>query len=261
MAAFCVEFLCLERVFVMAYLRRKMVGSLGLLFCFSGVLSAQQSTTIPPVSPPAVDVSPVAKQAATNDVADTNDMKSVWSQFPTAVEAPGTHHLTTNATGGLVHHFNMQPVVTNMTALTNDLLVLERKVGLLEQEMKDLPQRANILRDAWMQDIKILSNISSNFVPSDAEGKKIKERMDALEKELKPLHEEMKKRLLADSEFQKAKAKLDEDAAAFKVIQDRKAKIREERGALTPQIWALNELKKRELSKPASKVEPKAVAP
>lgn len=226
-----------------------MVGIIGVFLCFSGILSAQEVPVVSNASPSD------ARQAGTNAAVD------VWNKFSSAVELPGSHSLTTNASGVLVHHFNMQPVVTNMTALTNDLPQLEQKQAALEQEMKTLPQRESILRASWIQDCKIMANIVTNFVPADAEGKKIKERMDEIEKELKHLRVEFKKRLDADPEFQKAKAKMDEDAAAVKAVQDRKSKLREERGALLSQIGIINELKKRELNKQALKVEPKVVVP
>ena len=254
----------------MSFLWRTMVGSLGLLICLTGFVSAQQvpveRSSTPPVPPLPAMASPAVKVAVTNDAPVTNDMNNVWSKYPSAVEAPGTHHLVTNAAGVSVHQFNMQPVVTNLTVLTNDLPAIQRKMAAFEQEMKDLPQRANILREAWLQDTKIMANICSNFVPADVAGQTIKARIDALEKELKPLREEMKKRLLADAEYIKAKAKMDEDAAAFKAIADRKAKIREERGALAPQLYQINELRIRDLNRhplkgELKKDEPKTVAP
>jgi len=227
----------------MVCLRLVMVGAMSILFCFSNILSAQVSSVEPVPTPP------------------TNAMVDVWGNIAPAIELPGSHHLTTNASGTLVHTFNIQPVVTNMTVLTNDLLQLEQKLAPLDQEMKALPPKERILRAAWLQDNQIIANIVTNFVPADAEGQKIKARMNEIEKELKQLRGEIKKRLEVDPEFQKAKAKLDEDAATLKDIQDRKTKMREESSALRGQIWAINELKKRDLAKRVSQDAPKTVAP
>jgi len=247
------------------------VGAMSVVFFSSGLLYAQEA---PPVDPsvisPVSDASSlmaVRRQAVTNAMQATNatpakdDLVDAWAQFSSAVEVPGSHHVTTNAAGVPIHRFNMVPVVTNMTALTNDLPQLEQKQAALDQEMKDLPQRLSLLRDSVIQDSRILANISTNFVPADVEGKKVKERMEALINELNQLRAEYKKRLEADADFQKAKARYNEDLAAFQALQDRKGKLREERGALNPKIWAINELKRRELNRQASTNEPKAVAP
>jgi DNA repair exonuclease SbcCD ATPase subunit len=237
-----------------------MVVSLGVLSFLSHGLAAQETPAEPFVMPPPplpVITSSAVRVSSTNAVSATNEAVNVWKAFPGAVEAPGTHHLVTNASGAVVHQFNMTPVVTNLTVLTNALPEVAKKAAELDKEMKELPQRLNLLREAYLQDGKRLTNISTNFVPKDVEGQKIKARIEALEAELKPLREEIKKRLLLDPEYKKAKAKLDEDAAAFKALQDRRDKIREERGALSPQLYQINELRRRELSKRVQKDEPK----
>lgn len=244
----------------MSYLRRALVVTLGFLYSLSCGFSAQETPAEPVVMPPPplpVITASAVRASATNAVPATNEAVNVWNAFPGAVEAPGTHHLVTNASGAVVHQFSMRPVVTNMSVLTNALPEIERKAAELDKEMKELPQRANLLREAYLQDGKRLANICTNFVPKDVDGQKIKARIDALEAEIRPLREEIKKRLLADPEYKKAKAKLDEDAEAFKALQDRRAKIREDRGALSPQLYQINELRRRELSKPVQKDEPK----
>jgi len=234
-----------------------MVGMMVVSF-FSPNIQSTQAASAESSATPAVSNNGVFLDSG---LTETNAKVDVLANLSSALLMPGSHTLTTNASGAQVHHFNLQPVVTNMTALTNDLPQLEQKQAVLDQEMKSLPGRERILRESWIQDYKIVANIVSNFVPADAEGKKMKVRMVELEKELNQLRVEFQKKLETDSEYRKAMAKQTEDAAAVKVLQDRRSKIREERSTLLSQIWVINELKRRELNKQAATNEPKPVVP
>ena len=181
-----------------------------------------------------------------------------WELHPDAIAAPGAHNVTTNTDGTPVHHFSLRPVVTNMTALTNSLVETQERRRELDKELKGAMERETTLKIAIMADYKTLTGIATNFVPKDAEGKKIKERMDLIVVELKTLQEEFRKRLEEDPEFKAARAKLDGEQSEFKALQERKTKIREEMGSAGADMWQINNLKEAKQAEDLKKATQKA---
>ena len=191
---------------------------------------------------------------------DTNVVAQVWDRFPRAVEAPGTVHVTTNASGMTVHSFSMHPVVTNMAALTNDVSAAERQQAAIEAEVKDLMQREVAVKRATMDDHKAMVAIATNFVPADAEGKQLKQRMTELVTELKVLGAKYEKLQEADPVLKKAKDKVDADNKELKEMQDRIKDLRGQQNALNVQIWQARELTvKKDESKGAAKASGQSV--
>jgi len=185
----------------------------------------------------------------------------VWNALSTAVEPPGSSWVTTNADGKVMTHFAMQPVVTNMTALTNALPSVEERQAGLEKEIQSIVKDEMTLRRSAMTDYSTLMNIATNFVPEGAEGKRLMDRIAETEKELKELRTQFMKKLEADPAYAQAKARMEADTAELKTIQTRKTKLREDRNALTVEMIQIKALEKKEESKKVSKDKPKAGAP
>jgi hypothetical protein len=185
----------------------------------------------------------------------------VWSGLTAAAEPPGAHRVTTNANGELVHHFSMQPVVTNSAALTNLLSMAEQRQSALDAEMKGMPMKDAPLRRAMMENYNTLVNIATNYVPEGAEGKKLVERIAVVEKELKDLRGQLVKYLETDPAYVQAKAKLDANTVEFKAIQERKQKLREERTAVAAELMQLRSLEAKEAVKKVSEDKPRPGTP
>lgn len=211
--------------------RRAVVGS-GILLAMSCSLQAQQAA-VPSGQMNRVDYT----LAGPGIVPATNaDMQGVaW---------PGTHTVATNQLGVPVHRFFMQPVVTNMTLLTNDLHWAEQRGAELEREVGSIPLRERQLREEVLRSRSALMNVATNFVPADDGGKDLKAKIEKLGKELQALSADYRRLLEADPAYKQAKARVDADVEAYRVFRERKGALREERRQVMAELQRIHLLEK-----------------
>lgn len=223
----------------------------------SGMAPLSSSVETTSVSRGAAGAVPPAPDAAKPN---TNTISNVWDTFPGAVEAPGAVHVSTNANGLIVHSFSMHPVATNMAVFTNDLAQIEMKQAAMEKELADLTQREVPLKRAVMADHKAMSAIVTNFVPTDAEGKKLKQRMVELVAEMKAVGAQLQKLQESDPAFLKVKIQMDADDKALKDVLDRKNDIGAQQAAINATVWQAKKLEaeKQKTSQQAPPAVPKS---
>jgi len=108
--------------------------------------------------------------------------------IPRPPVAPGLAYpvtVTTNESGVPVHQFSMKPAITNMAVATNDLAQLKAQLAGIEAETQKTSDEAGTLRKTMRNDYREIVGVMTNFTARNEEGKKLQDRITALETELK----------------------------------------------------------------------------
>lgn len=165
--------------------------------------------------------------------------------FKHASVAPGLDFpvtVTTNENGVPVHHFSMNPAITNMAVATNDLAVLKAQLAGIEAESKKAGEDGKALRNTIRNDYRAVVGVMTNFAARNPEGKKLKDRIDSLEAELKALKAEMQKKLDEDEAYKTARSKAEAARDSMKAFEKKVAGIREKQADIGAKVWQLQTL-------------------
>jgi hypothetical protein len=149
---------------------------------------------------------------------------------------------STNQEGVTVHRFSMTAVVTNTATATNELAVLRQKLVKIDDEIKQVLTRQTPLKPVMNQDYRTMIAFSTNYVPKDEEGMKIKARVTELETELKDLRGKLQTKMMDDPVYKEAKRKVDANRQEWVDIAKRKEELRLERTEVGAKIWQLQQL-------------------
>lgn len=147
--------------------------------------------------------------------------------------------VTTNSQGVPVYRFSMSPVVTNMTAATNDLARLEAQLQAVDKKLQSAVSHGKSLRQSIKTDYVSVVGVMTNFVSRNEDAKKIQVRIKALETELKAAQAEMKKLMDADPAFKAAKTKVVSTQQEFESMEKSMQALRAERVKLSAEVWQL----------------------
>ncbi len=150
--------------------------------------------------------------------------------------------VSTNQDGVAVHRFAMTAVVTNITTATNELAVLRLKMVKIDDEIKQVLTRQTPLKPVMNQDYRTMIAFSTNYVPKDEEGLKIKARVTELETELNDLRGKLQAKMMDDPVYKEAKSKVDANRREWIDIAKRKEELRLERTEVGAKIWQLQKL-------------------
>lgn len=177
-------------------------------------------------------VLPALSQVSTNasDAVQTSP-KAPHLAFPVTV--------STNAKGVVQHHFPMKPVITNMVAATNELAQLKAQQDALEAELKKAADEGGSLKKTIRTDYLNIVGVMTNFPARNEDGKKLHERIQALETELKGLKQEFQKLLDEDESYKQARAKVEADREAMKSFEEKLAELRRKRTDVGSKVWQL----------------------
>ncbi|MEI6516506.1 MAG: hypothetical protein WCO77_11035 [bacterium] len=165
--------------------------------------------------------------------------------FQRAPVAPGLDYpmtVTTNENGVPVHRFSMNPAITNMAVATNDLAVLKAQLEGIEAESKKAGEDGKALRNTIRNDYRAVVGVMTNFAARNPDGKKLKDRIDSLEAELKALKAEMQKKLDEDEAYKTARSKAEATRDSMKAFEKKVAGIREKQTDIGAKVWQLQTL-------------------
>jgi chromosome segregation ATPase len=150
--------------------------------------------------------------------------------------------VTTNENGVPVHRFSMNPAITNMAVATNDLAVLKAQLEGIEAESKKAGEDGKALRNTIRNDYRAVVGVMTNFAARNPDGKKLKDRIDSLEAELKALKAEMQKKLDEDEAYKTARSKAEATRDSMKAFEKKVAGIREKQTDIGAKVWQLQTL-------------------
>jgi len=170
--------------------------------------------------------------------------------IPRPPVAPGLAYpvtVTTNESGVPVHQFSMKPAITNMAVATNDLAQLKAQLAGIEAETQKTSDEAGTLRKTMRNDYREIVGVMTNFTARNEEGKKLQDRITALETELKTLKQDLQKKMDDDEAYKQAKAKIEADREAYKKIEQNTAEIRKKRADVGARVWQLQTMVDRTL--------------
>ena len=173
------------------------------------------------------------------NVLATNSMPVAASRAPTAPGLVYPVNVATNTAGVPVYQFSMKPTVTNMVAATNDLALLKAQLAEIEAEAKKNSEHGGELRESMKTGYLETISVVTNFVVQNPEGKKLNDRITALEAELKSLKQELQKKLDEDEAYKKLKAKSESERVAFKKVEENKAELRKKRVEVSTRVLQL----------------------
>lgn len=173
----------------------------------------------------------VIKGAITNSAVAEQPPRAPDITFPVTV--------STNMDGVVAHHFPMTPTITNMVVATNDLAQLKSQQAEIEAEMKKVSEGGGVLRKTMRSDYQNIVGVMTNFPTRSPDGKKLHERIQALETELKTLKQEFQRKLDEDQAYQQARAKTEADRESMKTFEEKIAELRKKRTDVGAKVWQL----------------------
>jgi chromosome segregation ATPase len=147
--------------------------------------------------------------------------------------------VSTNEHGVVAHHFSMKPAITNMIAATNDLGQLKAQQAELEDALKKASDEGGVLKKTIRTDYLNIVGVMTNFSARSPDGKKLQERIQELETELKGLKQEFQKKLDEDESYKQARAKVEADREAMKTFEEKMADLRRKRTEVGAKVWQL----------------------
>ena len=169
----------------------------------------------------------------------TNADSTVSEPPPSAPNLVFPVTVSTNMDGVVAHHFPMTPTITNMVVATNDLAQLKSQQAEIEAEMKKVSEGGGVLRKTMRSDYQNIVGVMTNFPTRSPDGKKLHERIQALETELNALKQEFQKKLDEDAAYKQAKAKTEADRDSMKTFEENIGVLRKKRTDIGAKVWQL----------------------
>lgn len=169
----------------------------------------------------------------------TNADSAVVEHPPSAPDLVFPVTVSTNADGVVAHHFAMKPAITNMVAATNDLVQIKAQLAEIEAEVKKVSEEGGALRKTMRSDYQNIVGVMTNFTAQNPDGKKLHERIQALETELKTLKQELQKKLDEDLVYKQARAKVEADRDSMKKFEEKMAELRKKKTETGAKVWQL----------------------
>lgn len=174
---------------------------------------------------------------ASSEVARTNS--AVVARLGGAPDLAFPVTVSTNAQGLVEHHFSMKPVITNMVAATNDLAQLKAQQDELEAALKKVTEEGGDLKKTIRSDYLGIVGVMTNFAARNEDAKKLQERIQTLEAELKGLKQEFQKKLEEDDAYKLARSRVETDRDAMKKFEEKMAELRKQRTEIGSKVWQL----------------------
>ena len=190
-------------------------------------------------------VTSLAAQAAPSSAVSTN-VPLVIEQPPVAPDVVfPSPTVTTNKQGIQEFHFPMNPAITNMAAATNDLADLQSKLEAINKSIDVTNALGKAVRTDLRNDYRAVVGVMTNFVGRDEAGKKLHERILALETELKTLKAEFQKQLESDAEYKKARSKVEANRKQFEAVEKNMEALHQQRADMGAKVWQLKTMVER----------------
>ena len=141
--------------------------------------------------------------------------------------------------GKQVYQFGMQPTVTNMVVASNDLVRLQADLKKIDDQTTVLTATGKALRSDLRNNYRVIVGVMTNFTMVNPEGKKLQERITALEKELKSLQAELQKKLDADTAYKQAKSEIEAKREKFGEMEKQMKELHQKRSDTSAKAWQL----------------------
>jgi len=157
---------------------------------------------------------------------------------PTAPDLVWPVNVSTN-NGQKVYQFGMHPVITNMVVASNDLVKLQADLKQITDQMSAMTETGKTTRSSIETDFRAMVGIATNYATQNPEGKKLHERITALEAELNTLNQEMQNKLNEEQAYREAKTRMEAARSAYKTVNENVAELRKKKADASTRVWQL----------------------